>query len=91
MKETGTTLYTYHYFSSNFLLFIDESHVAIPQIHGMLAVPVSKKALLTLAFVFLLFDNRPLSFENSRQRWDTLFMFQQRQEHEYQAIKLLNS
>lgn len=52
------------YFPSNFLLFIDESHVTIPQLRGMFAGDKSRKDSLT-GYGFRLpsaYDNRPLYF-----------------------------
>ncbi|MCD6333978.1 MAG: excinuclease ABC subunit UvrB [Candidatus Latescibacteria bacterium] len=53
------------YFPKDFLLFIDESHVTIPQIRGMFAGDRSRKEVL-VEYGFRLpaaFDNRPLYFE----------------------------
>ena len=52
------------YFPSDFLLFIDESHVTVPQIRGMYAGDRSRKETL-VEFGFRLpsaLDNRPLQF-----------------------------
>src|SRR5260370_908280 len=52
------------------LIFVDESHVAVPQIGGMLGVGPSRNAAL-LAYEFRLpsaFDNRPLSFDEWEER-----------------------
>ncbi|NLJ49580.1 MAG: excinuclease ABC subunit UvrB [Candidatus Atribacteria bacterium] len=65
-RKPGEPPYTLiDYFPQDFLLFIDESHVAIPQIHGMLAGDRSrKKALVDFGFRLpSCFDNRPLSFK----------------------------
>ena len=54
-----------NYFPDNFLLFIDESHVSIPQIGGMYRGDRSRKETL-VEFGFRLpsaLDNRPLNFE----------------------------
>jgi len=53
------------YFPDNFLLFIDESHRTIPQIHGMHNGEYSrKKALIDYGFRLpSAYDNRPLTFE----------------------------
>ena len=54
-----------NYFPENFLLFIDESHVTIPQIGGMYRGDRSRKETL-VEFGFRLpsaLDNRPLNFE----------------------------
>jgi excinuclease ABC subunit B len=52
------------FFPKDYLLFIDESHVAIPQIRGMFAGDKSRKETL-IEFGFRLpsaLDNRPLNF-----------------------------
>src|SRR2546425_7522504 len=52
------------------LIFVDESHVAVPQIGGMLGGDRSRKAAL-VEYGFRLpsaFDNRPLSFEEWEER-----------------------
>ncbi|MGH7768584.1 MAG: helicase-related protein, partial [Candidatus Binatia bacterium] len=53
------------YFPSDFLLFIDESHVTVPQIGGMYRGDRSRKSTL-VEYGFRLpsaLDNRPLNFE----------------------------
>ena len=53
------------YFAKNFLMFIDESHVTIPQLGGMYRGDRSRKSTL-VEFGFRLpsaLDNRPLNFE----------------------------
>lgn len=52
------------YFPDDFLIFIDESHRTIPQIHGMHHGDYSrKKALIDYGFrLKSAFDNRPLTF-----------------------------
>jgi excinuclease ABC subunit B len=52
------------------LIFVDESHVAVPQIGGMLGGDRSRKAAL-VEYGFRLpsaFDNRPLSFDEWEER-----------------------
>ena len=54
-----------HYFPDDFLLFIDESHVAVPQAGGMFRGDRSRKETL-VKYGFRLpsaIDNRPLTFE----------------------------
>jgi len=53
------------FFPEDFLMFIDESHRTIPQIHGMHHGDYSrKKSLIDYGFRLpSAFDNRPLSFE----------------------------
>jgi len=58
------------YFPDNFLMIVDESHVAIPQIRGMYAGDRSRKETL-VKYGFRLpsaLDNRPLHFDE----WETL-------------------
>ncbi len=55
---------------SDWLLFIDESHMTVPQIRGMYAGDRSRKETL-VDYGFRLtaaFDNRPLNFEEFRER-----------------------
>ena len=57
------------YFPSDFLLFIDESHITIPQLNGMYRGDRSRKENL-VEFGFRLpsaLDNRPLRFEEFEQ------------------------
>ena len=53
------------FFGDNFLLVIDESHVTLPQLHGMYKGDHSrKKELVTYGFRLpSAYDNRPLKFE----------------------------
>lgn len=56
--------------SADFMLFIDESHVTIPQLQGMYAGDASRKQTL-VDFGFRLpsaKDNRPLKFEEFKER-----------------------
>ena len=58
------------YFPEDFLLFIDESHIAVPQIRGMYKGDRSRKQTL-VEYGFRLpsaLDNRPLKFEESEAR-----------------------
>ncbi len=60
------------YFPSRFLLFVDESHITIPQIGGMYEGDRSRKKTL-VEFGFRLpsaLDNRPLKFEEFEKRVD---------------------
>ena len=59
-----------HYFSDDFLLFIDESHVTIPQLRGMYRGDRSRKETL-VKYGFRLpsaLDNRPLRFDEVEAR-----------------------
>ncbi len=58
------------YFPKNFLLFIDESHMTIPQLHAMYNGDRARKTNL-VDYGFRLksaFDNRPLKFEEFENR-----------------------
>ena len=53
------------YFPDDFLMFIDESHMTVPQVHGMYGGDRSRKSVL-VDYGFRLpsaMDNRPLNFE----------------------------
>lgn len=58
------------YFPKDFLMFIDESHVTLPQVRGMYGGDFSRKKNL-IEYGFRLpsaFDNRPLRFEEFEQK-----------------------
>jgi len=58
------------YFPEDYLLFIDESHVTVPQLRAMYRGDLSRKTTL-VQFGFRLpsaIDNRPLSFEEFERR-----------------------
>ena len=58
------------YFPDDFLMFIDESHIAVPQLRGMYRGDRSRKQTL-VEYGFRLpsaLDNRPLKFEESEAR-----------------------
>jgi len=65
-RAPGETPYTLlHYFPKDFLLFVDESHVTLPQVRGMYEGDRSRKTTL-VDFGFRLpsaLDNRPLRFD----------------------------
>ena len=57
------------YFPKDFLMFIDESHRTIPQVHGMHRGDYSRKKTL-IDYGFRLpsaFDNRPLTFDEFKE------------------------
>ena len=65
-RPAGSTPFTLlDYFPDDFLLFIDESHVTVPQVRGMLGGDKARKTNL-IDYGFRLpsaYDNRPLSFD----------------------------
>jgi len=66
--EAGYTLIDY--FPDDFLLFVDESHITIPQVGGMYRGDRSRKETL-VQYGFRLpaaLDNRPLNFQEFEQR-----------------------
>ena len=64
-REPGSTPYTLlDYFPKDYLLFIDESHVTVPQVRGMSGGDTARKKNL-IDYGFRLpsaYDNRPLKF-----------------------------
>lgn len=70
-RKPGEPPYTLlDYFPEDFLMFIDESHVTIPQIRAMYAGDRSRKDSL-VEYGFRLpaaYDNRPLTFEEFESR-----------------------
>ncbi|HHX49306.1 MAG TPA: excinuclease ABC subunit UvrB [Clostridiales bacterium] len=70
-RSPGEAPYTLlDYFSDDFLVFIDESHMTIPQIKGMYNGDFSRKTNL-VEYGFRLpaaFDNRPLKFAEFEKR-----------------------
>ena len=70
-RTTGQAPFTLlDYFKKDFLLFIDESHITLPQVHGMYNGDKARKSSL-VEYGFRLksaFDNRPLNFEEFNQR-----------------------
>ena len=65
-REPGSMPFTLlDYFPDDFLLFVDESHVTLPQVRGMLGGDRARKTNL-IEYGFRLpsaYDNRPLSFD----------------------------
>jgi excinuclease ABC subunit B len=65
-RSVGQSCYTIlDYFPKDFLMIVDESHIGIPQIHGMIGGDISRKKNL-VDYGFRLksaYDNRPLKFE----------------------------
>ncbi len=70
-RSEGETPYTlYDYFPDDLLVFLDESHVSVPQIGGMFRGDRARKETL-VEFGWRLhsaLDNRPLRFEEWEQR-----------------------
>lgn len=70
-RKPGSSPYTLlNYFPDDFLLFVDESHVTLPQVRGMYAGDHARKKSL-IDFGFRLpsaFDNRPLNFDEFYSR-----------------------
>ncbi|HHW90325.1 MAG TPA: excinuclease ABC subunit UvrB, partial [Clostridiales bacterium] len=70
-REPGEPPFTLlDYFPKDFILFIDESHMSIPQIRGMYHGDIARKTNL-VEYGFRLpaaFDNRPLNFKEFNER-----------------------
>ena len=70
-REPGSTPYTLlDYFPKDFLMFIDESHVTLPQVHAMGGGDRARKESL-VQYGFRLpsaFDNRPLHFSEFEEK-----------------------
>ena len=77
-RPAGSTPYTLlDYFPDDFVLFIDESHVTVPQVRGMSGGDTARKRNL-VDYGFRLpsaYDNRPLFFEEFEERMgQTIFV-----------------
>ncbi|HEX5937841.1 MAG TPA: excinuclease ABC subunit UvrB [Actinomycetota bacterium] len=74
-RPAGSAPYTLlDYFPDDYLVVLDESHVTVPQLHGMYEGDISRKTTL-VEFGFRLpsaIDNRPLRFEEFQERVDQL-------------------
>ena len=72
-REAGSAPWTLlDYFPDRWLLFVDESHIAIPQVRGMYFGDTSRKQTL-VDYGFRLpsaMDNRPLSFDEFNNHLD---------------------
>lgn len=70
-RPAGSTPYTLlDYFPDDFLLFVDESHVTLPQVRGMFGGDRSRKESL-INYGFRLpsaLDNRPLNFDEFQKK-----------------------
>ncbi len=70
-RPVGSTPYTLlDYFPSDFVMFVDESHVTLPQVRGMSGGDTARKKNL-IDYGFRLpsaYDNRPLFFEEFEER-----------------------
>ena len=70
-RPAGSTPYTLlDYFPKDFLLFVDESHVTLPQVRGMSGGDTARKKNL-IDYGFRLpsaYDNRPLFFDEFEER-----------------------
>jgi excinuclease ABC subunit B len=70
-RGPGTAPFTLlDYFPDDYLVVLDESHVTVPQLHGMYEGDVSRKTTL-VDFGFRLpsaIDNRPLRFDEFQER-----------------------
>lgn len=71
-REKGTPPYTLlDFFPDDFVIFVDESHMTLPQIRGMFNGDLArKKNLVDYGFrLNAAYDNRPLNFEEFNERF----------------------
>ncbi|MBQ1206222.1 MAG: excinuclease ABC subunit UvrB [Clostridia bacterium] len=85
-REPGSAPYTLlDYFPSDYLVFVDESHVMLPQIRGMAAGDRARKQNL-IDYGFRLpsaYDNRPLVFDEfDEKRGQTVYVSATPKEYE---------
>jgi len=85
-RPAGSTPHTLlDYFPEDFLLFVDESHVTLPQVRGMSGGDTARKKNL-IDFGFRLpsaYDNRPLYFEEFESKLNqTIFVSATPGDHE---------
>ncbi len=85
-REPGSAPYTLlDYFPSDYLMFVDESHVALPQVRGMSSGDRARKQNL-IEYGFRLpsaYDNRPLVFDEfNEKRGQTIYVSATPKEYE---------
>ena len=94
-RATGSTPWTLlDYFPDDWLVFIDESHIAVPQVRGMYFGDISRKQTL-VDFGFRLpsaLDNRPLSFDEFESHLNQVVFVSAtpgpyEMEHSYQVVE----
>ncbi len=87
-QATPSTLFDY--LPKDVIIFVDESHVSIPQIRGMYAGDKSRKNVLA-SYGFRLpscMDNRPLTFEEwDSKRGQTIFVSATPADYELNLVK----
>ncbi|MBQ9145622.1 MAG: excinuclease ABC subunit UvrB [Clostridia bacterium] len=74
-RAPGTPPYTLlDFFPDDFIVFVDESHMTLPQVRGMFNGDLSrKKNLVDYGFrLKAAYDNRPLNFEEFNQRFSQM-------------------
>jgi excinuclease ABC subunit B len=82
----------FDFFGEDFLVVLDESHIALPQLRGMYAGDYARKKSL-IEFGFRLpsaFDNRPLKFEETQRFFkDVIFVSATPSEYELKNSSLV--
>src|SRR3979411_1335892 len=91
-REAGSTPWTLmDYFPDDFVCFVDESHMSIPQVRGMFNGDRARKDVL-VEFGFRLpsaLDNRPLMFNEFEERLgQTIFVSATPGPHEYTVSRI---
>ncbi len=92
-REPGSVPFTLlDYFPKDFLLFVDESHITLPQVKGMSGGDYARKSNL-IEYGFRLpsaFDNRPLRFEEFESKLNqTIYFSATPQEYEKQKSDVI--
>ena len=94
-REPGSTPYTLlDYFPRDFIMFVDESHVMLPQVRGMYGGDRARKQNL-VDYGFRLpsaYDNRPLNFSEFESKINQMIMVsatpaQYEKEHSQQTVE----
>ncbi|HBR31500.1 MAG TPA: excinuclease ABC subunit B, partial [Clostridiales bacterium] len=90
-RAPGSTPYTLmDYFPKDYIMFIDESHVTVPQVRGMSGGDYSRKKNL-IDYGFRLpsaYDNRPLRFDEfNDKRGQTIYVSATPNEYEKNLSK----
>ncbi|HEY1298048.1 MAG TPA: excinuclease ABC subunit UvrB [Chloroflexota bacterium] len=94
-REPGSTPWTLlDYFPDDFICFVDESHMTIPQVRGMYNGDRARKEIL-VEFGFRLpsaLDNRPLMFHEYEQRLgQTIYVSATPGPYEYSVSRIADS
>lgn len=92
-RKTGQAPFClFDFFGDDFLIIVDESHIALPQLRGMYAGDYARKKSL-IEFGFRLpsaYDNRPLKFEETERFFkDAIFVSATPSDYELQHSSVI--